>query len=115
MKKLFVILLLLGNTVFAQKKQKQIVTDTIKVAGNCEQCKERIENAADMKGVKTSTWDATTQLLKVTYRADRVSLEEIKKVIQKAGHDVEGGKADEAAYNELPDCCKYRDTKCEKK
>lgn len=115
MKKLFVFLLLMGASVFAQQKQKQVVTDTLKVAGNCEECKTRIENAADIKGVKASTWDAKSQLLIVTYRADKVSIEKIKSAIKKAGHDVEEGKADEAAYNDLPGCCKYRDNKCEKK
>jgi hypothetical protein len=32
--------------------QSTIKTTTIAVKGNCEQCKERIENAADIKGVK---------------------------------------------------------------
>ena len=31
--------------------QTTIKTATIAVKGNCEQCKERIENAADIKGV----------------------------------------------------------------
>ena len=34
--------------------QNTTVTQTFSVKGNCEQCKERIENAADIKGVKTT-------------------------------------------------------------
>lgn len=115
MKKLIVLLMILCGFAQAQQKQKQVLTATFKVAGNCEQCKERIENAADIKGVKTSTWDAETQMLKVVYRADKVTGDDIKNAIRKAGHDVEDGKGDDAAYSELPDCCKYRDKKCEKK
>lgn len=113
MKKLIVILLALCG--MAQAQQKQVVTATFKVAGNCEQCKERIENAADIKGVKTSTWDEKTQVLTVKYRSDKTSEKAIREAIMKSGHDVEGGKGADAAYNELPDCCKYRDKKCEKK
>ncbi len=98
----------------AQEKSKETKTITFKVSGNCEQCKKRIENAADIKGVKLAEWDAKTQLIKVTYRADKVSEAEIKKVILNAGHDVEGEKASDASYNKFPDCCKYRDKKCTK-
>jgi hypothetical protein len=116
MKKMIVMALLaLTGMLHAQTKGKQVLTATFKVAGNCEQCKERIENAADIKGVKTSVWDQKTQMLKVVYRADKVSEQDIRNAIAKSGHDVEGVAAPDSAYKELPDCCKYRDKKCEKK
>ena len=98
----------------AQEKNKETKTITFKVLGNCEQCKSRIENAADIKGVKIAVWDMKTQLIKVTYRTDKVSEAEIKKVITNAGHDVDTTKAPDAVYNKLPDCCKFRDKKCVK-
>lgn len=115
MKKLFFLLLsFITLNSFSQEKAKEIQTATFKVAGNCEQCKNRIENACDIKGVKLAEWNAKTQLLKVTYRADKVNEEQIKKAVSEAGHDVETVKAPDKAYKNLPDCCKYRDKKCDK-
>ena len=99
----------------AQEKKKEVLTIYFKVAGNCEQCKKRIENAADIKGVKTSSWDEDTKILKVIYRADKVSEKQIKEAVAKSGHDAETFLATEATYNKLPGCCKYRDRKCEEK
>jgi mercuric ion binding protein len=115
MKKIASILLILISIISsAQEKQKEVKTVTFKVLGNCEECKKRIENAADIKGVKLAEWDAKAQTLKVTYRADKVSEAEIKKAILNSGHDVDGEKASDAAYNKFPECCKYRDRKCVK-
>ena len=112
----FILLIMLcsGMMLSAQNKEKQVATAVFKVAGNCDQCKNRIENAADIKGVKNSTWDEKTQMLTVIYRTDKVSEQQIKQAVAKAGHDVEGVPADDAEYKNLPACCQYRDKKCEK-
>jgi periplasmic mercuric ion binding protein len=118
MKKYFIsiILAMVCGFAYAQDTpKKEVVTAFFKVSGNCEQCKKRIENAADIKGVKTSDWNADTKVLKVVYRADKVTEKDIKQAIAKAGHDVESFVADEASYNKLPGCCQYRDRKCEEK
>src|SRR5690349_4125526 len=113
-----IIVMLMSVLIFnaqAQEKKKEVLTVTFKVLGNCEQCKKRIENATDIKGVKTSTWDEKTQMLTVIYRADKVSVQQIKEAVARSGHDVEGVKASDEAYKKLPECCKYRDKKCEVK
>ncbi len=92
-----------------------VKTATILVKGNCEECKERIENAADIKGVKISSWDEKTQILTVTYKSDKVSLVQIEKAIAVSGHDAADIKAGDASYKKLPSCCKYRDRACEPK
>lgn len=115
MKKIAIILLsFFCLAISAQEKTKETKTSTFKVSGNCNQCKARIENAADIKGVKLATWDVKTKLLTVTYRTDKITEDEIKKAIAKSGHDAGGEKAPVHAYNKLPKCCKYRDGKCEK-
>jgi copper chaperone CopZ len=92
-----------------------VKTVTLAVKGNCEECKKRIENAADIKGVKVSSWDENKQALTVTYRSDKVTLEDIEKAIAASGHDVGNFKGNDANYKKLPECCKYRDKACEKK
>ena len=93
---------------FAQDK-KDISTEKIKVSGNCEQCKKRIENAAYIGGVKRAEWDKNTKELTVTYRPSKTSLQKIEEHIAKAGHDAGDVKATEEDYKKLPGCCAYRD------
>ncbi len=109
---LFIMLFVVCHIVNAQEKSS-VVTTTLTVKGNCEECKERIENAADIKGVKLAKWDAKAQILTVTYKSDKVSIEQIKQAILKCGHDVEGDKAPDMVYNKLPKCCQFRHNKCE--
>ncbi|MFN6038710.1 MAG: heavy-metal-associated domain-containing protein [Bacteroidota bacterium] len=114
MKKSIVILILL--TVFkinAQQKENKISEVKYKVRGNCGACKKRIENAADIKGVKIATWDSKSQELTITFRKDKVSEQQIKNEILKSGHDIDSEKAPDEAYNKLPACCKFREVKCE--
>ncbi len=97
----------------AQEKSKKVITTTFNVKGNCGECKNRIENAADIKGVKSTKWDKNEQTITVIYRADKVTEEQIKASILKCGHDVGDQKAPDAIYNDLPECCKFRNTKCD--
>ena len=72
-------------------------------------CKERIEEAALIKGVRLATWDKEAQTLKVMYKAGKVELDSIKMHVAKAGHDTDSIKAPDSAYAKLPGCCAYRD------
>jgi membrane fusion protein, copper/silver efflux system len=80
-----------------------------KVSGNCDMCKERIEKAAkSVKGVTSAEWNVNSKKIHVEYNGMKTSNEAIQKVIAKAGHDTELFKADDAVYNQLPECCRYR-------
>ena len=99
---------------FSIKAQdKSITTATLIVKGNCGECKKRIENAADIKGVKYSAWDEKNQVMTVTYRTDKVTLNEIENAIAAKGHDTQHVPASSDAYGKLPSCCRYRDKKCD--
>ncbi len=113
MKQIILIFLCLFGALTASAQDKSTATATIAVKGNCEECKKRIENAADIKGVKFSEWDEVRQLVTVTYKTDKVTLEQIEKAIADSGHDTKNIKGSGAAYSKLPSCCKYRDKKCE--
>jgi cation transport ATPase len=90
-----------------------IKTDTIEVKGNCSMCKERIEEACYVPGVKKAMWNASTQKLIVIYKPSKVSLQQITQQIVAVGHDAAQLKASDAAYIKLPDCCSYRSKKCD--
>ncbi|GIV26660.1 MAG: hypothetical protein KatS3mg027_0474 [Bacteroidia bacterium] len=113
MKTLSVALIILFSTAIinAQNKNNSVITQTLHVKGNCGQCKERIESAVDVKGVKYAEWNKKTQILTITYKPSIISIDEIKNKILKVGHDVDSLQADEKAYQKLPDCCKFRDVK----
>jgi len=111
-----IIIFILG-LIFSIKIQAQstVTTSTVSVKGNCDECKERIENAADIKGVKNCKWDEATQAITVTYDTKKVSLEQIEMAIAKSGHQTASHKANEKAYKGLPECCKYQSADCHKK
>lgn len=92
--------------------QTTVTTSTISVKGNCGECKERIENAADIKGVKNATWVEKTQVLSVTYDSQKVTLVQIEEAIAKVGHTTSNKVADAKSYKKLPECCKYEQGAC---
>ncbi|MFA5970793.1 MAG: efflux RND transporter periplasmic adaptor subunit [Lentimicrobiaceae bacterium] len=79
------------------------------VSGNCEMCKDRIEEAAkSVKGVTTAVWDVKTKKIDVTYNNSLNGVASIQKAIARAGHDTGKYKADDKVYSALPKCCLYR-------
>lgn len=106
----FAMILGLSSTSFSEEKikTKKVVTDTIFVNGVCNMCKDRIENAALIKGVKKANYNKLKHELVVIYKPDKVDIDKIEKEIAKAGHDTKNYKADNEVYNSLPKCCAYR-------
>ena len=91
-----------------KKNNKEVVSDTLMVRGVCGSCKERIEMAASIKGVKKASWDKHKQQLIVIYKPSKVTTKEIEQEVAKVGHDTENFKAEDKIYNRLPACCAYR-------
>lgn len=96
------------------QSQTSIKTTTIAVKGNCEDCKERIENAADIKGVKLFVWDVKTKIATVTYNPEKVTILQIEQAIANKGYEAGNEKANQAAYQKLPTCCQYKHGECKK-
>lgn len=119
MKQLFSKAILLGllliaqHNLFAQSKSGSTKTDTLTVFGNCGQCKERIEEAAYVKGVKTAEWNKKTKILTVVYNGQKSNLEQIAASIALAGHDSRLITASDKSYKTLPGCCAYRTGTCD--
>ncbi|NQT78599.1 MAG: efflux RND transporter periplasmic adaptor subunit [Bacteroidetes bacterium] len=80
----------------------------IKVYGNCEMCKDRIEEAANsLEGVNTASWDSESKMLHLEYEPDKVSKMDVEKAIAAVGHDTENHSAPDDVYENLPGCCLY--------
>ena len=98
-------LILFSVATFAQTNKK---TDTIKVYGNCDMCKEKIEGSLKKKdGIISKKWDVKTKMLTVTYDADKITIKQIGEKIASVGYDNEFATATDSAYNGLHHCCKY--------
>lgn len=109
MKTLLKSLLLTLFLVSALPAQKpQVKEENIKVYGNCNMCKDRIENAVKIKDVKYAKWDKKTKFLKVAYLPAKISSDSLQRRIAISGHDTQKFSAPDSVYNNLPSCCLYR-------
>ena len=98
-----------GNKTHVSDMKNNIEQTMFRVSGNCDMCKERIVTAAmKLDGVKSTDWNEDTKMLQVSYNKDKVSLEDIHKIIALAGHDTELETAPDSVYDKLPSCCIYR-------
>lgn len=110
---ILLIFYLLILSFFANAQSGSIIADStisFKVFGACEICKVRIENAAKGRGVKSVEWNVDSKILTLSIIPFQVSKEKIENRIVAVGHDIENKKAKEIIYNELPSCCRYRDS-----
>jgi len=86
-------------------------TATLKVWGNCEMCKARIEKTVIAAGATTVEWNVKNKFLTVNFDPAKTNIEYLSNKLAKAGYDTENNKAKDKAYNALPDCCKYERVK----
>jgi membrane fusion protein, copper/silver efflux system len=85
-----------------------LITKQLKVAGNCDMCKERIETTAkSVAGVKTAVWSSETQQLQLSFYSTKTNVDQVAKAIAAVGHDTEKYKATDSVYKTLPECCLY--------
>ena len=88
--------------LFAQSK-----TDTVKVWGICDDCKDKIEKAAVKGGALSADWSEDNYQLVISY-SDQTSALNIEKEIAAVGYDTQDVKATDKAYTSLPKCCQYK-------
>lgn len=96
------------SLTYAQEAKAKPVTTTFKVYGECGMCKNRIEKALQVEGVKTASWNVDTKQLTVVYNPKVISLKKIHTLIAAVGHDTSKVKAEDKVYNALPGCCHYQ-------
>lgn len=104
------IFVFLGINIYSQSdnpKVKKTEEINIFVAGNCNICKNRIETALDIKGVKLAKWNVDTKDCRIVFRSDKISEKEIHETISQAGHDTKVIRASNEIYSKLHHCCKY--------
>jgi copper chaperone CopZ len=111
MKTIRVVSIILISFLFSTMKGTAQV-DSVKIITSslCSTCKEAIEhNLSFEKGVKSAVVDIDTRVLSVTYNSKKTNPEKIRIAVTKIGYDADSLKADQKAFNKLPDCCKDPD------
>ncbi len=79
------------------------------VQGLCDMCKATIETAAkSVEGVSVADWNAENKELHLHFDPQQTNVDAISKAIAKVGYDTDKDQADQATYDALPACCKYR-------
>jgi copper chaperone CopZ len=89
------------------KAAGQQKTETFKVWGNCDMCKNRIEKAVKADGATSADWNIKTKILTVTFDPSKNSVDSFSKKLASVGHDTDKYRADDKAYDALDSCCKY--------
>ncbi|MDF1673518.1 MAG: heavy metal-associated domain-containing protein [Vicingaceae bacterium] len=111
MKNIITIMLITLTSLFTTNVKAQKSNETaeikIKTSAQCEMCKQRLEKAmAYEKGIKSSKLDVESATLTVVFKPNKTTPDKIRTSISKTGYDADKIKAEEKAYNNLPDCCK---------
>lgn len=77
------------------------------VRGNCGMCEERIESTLkEIPGVMKADYDVKTKNIFVAYDSTKVTELALHTAVAKTGHETKEVAMDEAAHEELPECCK---------
>lgn len=93
--------LLLAGSLPSSAQKKSIKTETFKVSGTCEQCKNRIEKTLSGFGTYKAGWNVETNMLTVSYDSTKLSKSKIQQKLALAGHDTEEFQAEESTYKSL--------------
>lgn len=104
-----VMMLLVSLLYTAQIKNAKTVT--VKISGNCDMCKSKIEKSGNVKNVATVNCDESSNMATLTYDASKTNQQEILKRIANAGYDSESFYAPDEVYAKLPSCCQYKRNK----
>ncbi len=87
--------------------QAPVKKQTIKVYGNCGQCKKKIEKSALAAGAAYADWNTKTKMLNVGYDPSVTNPVKIETAIAEKGYDTQDIKASDSSYYKLDECCQY--------
>lgn len=82
----------------------------VRIDGDCDMCKARIDKVGSVKGEATVVWDTDAKTALVTFDSTRTDLDAILQRVAHAGYDNERYLAPKEAYEKLPGCCQYERT-----
>ena len=78
------------------------------VHGNCGMCEKTIEGSLEgVAGVSSADWNPEDDMMKVSFNAEVIKLDDIKQKIADVGYDSELHRSTAETYDGLPGCCQY--------
>ena len=107
MKNIFLLtfFIIFSLTSFSQKKPN-VQTEFISTSSQCDACKERIEGKLNYtKGIKSAELDLETNKIEVKFSTKKITLLEIKQILNQLGYDANESKAKKEDVEKLPKCC----------
>jgi mercuric ion binding protein len=91
---------------FGQNKPKKFETIVLKTSAQCGDCEQRIEDALNYtKGIKYAELNLEDNAVTVKFQNSKISLQEIKTILNNTGYDADDMKAPEEFVQKLPACC----------
>jgi Protein of unknown function (DUF3347) len=100
-----IVLLTIVTACDAQIRNQK--TETVKIYGNCEMCKQTIEKAGNLKNAVKVVWNEKTKMATFVYDSKKTGPDEILKHIALAGYDSDKFLAPDNVYATLASCCQY--------
>ncbi|MFC1583188.1 heavy-metal-associated domain-containing protein [Candidatus Neomarinimicrobiota bacterium] len=101
------LLTVIGLLAWSCSKTEAQTSDIRVETAVCDMCAHNIEQAAGkVEGVQSVVVDMEKKIAKVSYDAGKISVAAIEDAIVASGYAANDKAADEAAYENLPDCCK---------
>ncbi len=92
---------------FSFTSMASVETITFKVNGTAA-CEAQIENLiTSVVGVSSASWDATSQIITITFETETVRKDRFYIVLAEGGYDNQELHAKKANYDALPAACKY--------
>jgi len=107
MKTLIVVLFTIVATTSWGQKEPKTQTVVIHTSAECAECEARLEEGLNYtKGVVFAELDLETQNVTIKYSTKKTDTAKLKEVINSLGYDADDQKAEAAALQNLPACCK---------
>ncbi|MDI6048634.1 DUF3347 domain-containing protein [Flavobacterium sp. XS2P24] len=106
-KRILMAITLLLSVTIASAQIKNATTETVKIYGNCDMCKSKIETAGTLKKVAKVEWNKDSKMATLTYDSSKTTQDEILKRIALAGYDSDKFLAPDDTYDALHGCCQY--------
>ena len=109
--KKFILLALMAVVTLGAYAQMQSVTIQTNASLKCQKCIDRFkDNVPFFKGVKDYTYAANTAKITINYDSKKTTPDQLRQQISKLGYNADAVKADPAAREKLPACCKNSGT-----
>jgi copper chaperone CopZ len=105
---LFLIIAVVGFSIFASAQTKALLTAKISTPTvQCEMCKRTIETYLKRyDGITYINVNVKRKETTIKYLTDRTNIEILKTAIANAGYDADDIAANPDSYKQLPKCCK---------